>query len=100
MKPCRKCGAPHDERTACPKRRDLPNLPRQYRQMELAIRRLSREEAGTLLEREEPADAPALYELSISSEAPVARWWGNETLSHKKSAIDARYLDNGLAVLV
>jgi len=39
------------------------------------------------------------FELSVSSEAPVRRWFGYETLSHDESAVDMTRMDDGAPVL-
>jgi len=45
-------------------------------------------------------DKPALYEVAVSTEAEVERWFGIEVLSHDKGAVDMARLKRGAAVLV
>lgn len=55
----------------------------------------------TEIRKVEAAEGEATrFEVAISSEAPVERWFGIEVLSHSKGAIDASYLRRGLSVLV
>lgn len=49
--------------------------------------------------RGDSAEVVATYAASISSEAPVRRWFGTEILSHEKSAVDTSRLVRGLTVL-
>jgi len=67
------------------------SLPLQYRTIEGAITRVA---AADGADAEQPQ-----YEISFSSEQPVQRWYGKETLSHTRSAVDMRYLQKGGAVL-
>lgn len=50
--------------------------------------------------REAGDDAEELFECVMSSETPVQRSFGRESLSHDRKAIDTRFLDKGMAVLV
>jgi HK97 family phage major capsid protein len=52
------------------------------------------------LEDEDEEEREDTVEMSFSSEAPVARWFGNEILDHKPESIDLSRADNGLAYLV
>lgn len=72
-------------------KRTLPNLPRLFRTCEIELKRVN--------DKRGSADSP-VYEISFSSETPVPRWFGTETLSHDKAAVDMRYLKKGGAVLV
>jgi HK97 family phage major capsid protein len=71
----------------------LKNLPRQYRTLDLELVKLDRA-AGAA------EDEPATYEMSVSSEAKIPRWYGLEVLSHEKSAVDLRYMRKNGALLV
>ncbi len=77
--------------------RVVREMPRLYRSFPVELRKLERAEGDA-------ADAPALYEMTVSSEEPALQWyWGEgvveEVLSHAKGAIDTRYLDVGAAFL-
>jgi len=45
-------------------------------------------------------DAPQTYDIAISSEAEVERWFGVEVLDHSSAAVDLSRLTSGGAVLV
>lgn len=80
-------------------------LPVQRRFFDCGLRRISADApltAGLSVEAYQRAKAneQALYEVAISSEYPVPRWFGIETLRHDRSAIDMSYLKRGAAVLV
>lgn len=45
-------------------------------------------------------ESPTLYEISVSSETEVARWFGIEILDHSSGAVDMSRMNNGAAVLV
>ena len=47
-----------------------------------------------------PADATKRYRIVISSETPVLRPWGYETLSHAPGAIDLSLAKRGLSFLL
>ncbi len=53
--------------------------------------------SGTIETRAE--GGKKVHRFSVSSEAPVERWFGIEVLSHEKSAIDRTYLREGLPVM-
>jgi len=62
-------------------------------------------DTGTLhrtfsLNRAEVDEENRTIPLSFSSEEPVERWFGNEILSHEKSAVDLGRLNDGGALLV
>lgn len=68
-------------------------LPKQFRMATMECK---------LVERaaDAPEGAPNLYDISISSEAEVERWFGVEVLSHESSAVDMSRMVSGAAVLV
>src|SRR3972149_6795533 len=69
---------------------NVGTLPEQFRTCEIALKRV-----------EEPEDGkPALYEVAVSTETEIERWFGIEILSHEKSAVDMARLKRGAAVLV
>lgn len=70
-----------------PKKTDLQRLPLMARAAE--IRALPAKNGDDLRR----------FELSVSSEAPVRRWFGYETLSHDESAVDMTRLGDGAPVL-
>ena len=68
--------------------------------MDLKLRDLE----GQILKRAEtlsatPAEADRTLEFSFSSEAPVARYFGNEVLSHERGAVDLGRLNDGAPLL-
>jgi len=68
--------------------------------MDLKLRDLE----GQILKRAEtlsatPAEADRTLEFSFSSEAPVARYFGNEILSHERGAVDLGRLNDGAPLL-
>lgn len=73
------------------KLREIKKLDKQFR--EGIITRAKDTPDGT-----EPGRA--LYDIAISSEAEVERWWGIEILSHDKGAVDMTRLKRGAAVLI
>lgn len=59
--------------------------------------------SAELLERgiaKEGEDGRMLYEVAISSESEIERWFGIEILSHAKGAVDMTRINGGAAVLV
>lgn len=78
---------------------ELRALPVQHRYFDIAARRLAPEQMPAELRARTTDDQP-LFEVAISSERPVTRWYGTEVLLHQKSAIDMSYLKRGAAVLV
>jgi len=65
---------------------------------------LMRDLEGQMLKRAEaltvaPAEAERTMEFSFSSEAPVARYFGNEVLSHERGAVDLSRLNDGAPLL-
>jgi HK97 family phage major capsid protein len=73
--------------------RDVGSLPEQFRCYEMSIEKRAPAEGA-------PAEEPATYEIAISSESEVERWYGVEILSHDKAAVDLLRMKNGAAVLV
>ena len=69
------------------------SLPVQYRSVPLEIRVLEREEG-------EADDSPRKYELAVSSEYEVQRWWGAEVLDHEKKAVRMDRLKDGAALML
>jgi HK97 family phage major capsid protein len=63
---------------------------------------LFRSMTADVLVKRDASDAakPALYSMSVSSEAEVTRWFGIEVLDHSPNAIDMSRMNNGAAVLV
>jgi HK97 family phage major capsid protein len=72
---------------------EVGTLPKQFRMGNMQVREVER--AADAAE-----DAPRLYDISISSEAEVERWFGIEVLSHESKAVDMTRLSDGAAVLV
>jgi len=72
---------------------EVGSLPKQFRMAQMEARIVERE-------ADAPEGAPNLYDISISSEAEVERWFGIEVLSHEAKAVDMTRLVNGAAVLV
>lgn len=72
---------------------EVAKLPMQHRMLDMQVRRLERAEG-------DDPEAPALYELTASTETEVKRWWGVEILDHSKAAVDMLRMDNGAAVLI
>jgi HK97 family phage major capsid protein len=72
-------------------------LPMQVRSAVLEFKRRTRA-------AEDGADPPdagdEVYDVVISSETPCERWFGLETLSHQRSAIDMSFARNGLPLLL
>lgn len=68
---------------------------RRSEDLELDVVTLEREDGAA-----EGEPAPKLFTVSMSSERAVQRWFGRETLLHSNAAIDASYLNRGMAVLV
>lgn len=66
-------------------------LPMQRRAMTLAL------DEEALATR---AEGDSRIPISLSSEAPVERWFGREILDHSKEAIDLTYARNGLPFLM
>jgi HK97 family phage major capsid protein/HK97 family phage prohead protease len=65
---------------------------------------LMRDLEGQMLKRAEaltaaPAEAERTMEFSFSSEVPVARYFGNEVLSHERGAVDLGRLNDGAPLL-
>ena len=65
---------------------------------------LMRDLEGQILKRAEtlsaaPTEAERTMEFSFSSEAPVARYFGNEVLSHERGAVDLGRLNDGAPLL-
>src|SRR3990172_869534 len=50
--------------------------------------------------KKEDKEGRALYEVAISSESEIQRWFGIEVLSHAKGAVDMARINGGAAVLV
>ena len=50
--------------------------------------------------KKEGDDGRTLYEVAISSETEIQRWFGIEILSHDKKAVDMSRINGGAAVLV
>lgn len=71
----------------------LDKLPKLTRAFPGDIRRLERA-------ADAPEDALPEYELSVSSEFPVRRWFGTEVLKHTNDAVDLTRFKDGAAVLV
>lgn len=69
------------------KLRDITSLPQQVR-------------GGTIEVRQPEGEGKPTYEVAVSSEAEVERWWGIEILSHDKGAIDMTRMKAGAAVLI
>lgn len=65
-------------------------LKRQVRNLPFEVRALPPEEEG----------GPTLYEISVSSEAEVQRWFGIEVLDHSKAAVNMERMNAGAAVLL
>lgn len=65
-------------------------LPKQYRDTEALVR----------VTRESTETESALYEVAVSTESEVERWYGIEVLSHARGAVDLSRLKRGAAVLV
>jgi len=84
----------HEQRLA-----QLRALPVQHRYFDIEARRIAPEDAPAGLRARSTDDQP-IFEVAISSERPVPRWYGTEVLIHQKSAIDMSYLKRGAAVLV
>jgi len=72
---------------------DVGSLPEQFRCFALEARKRDRAANG-------PADEADTYEIAISSETEVERWFGIEVLDHSKVAVDLSRMKNGAAVLV
>lgn len=66
-------------------------LARQYRYLEIESLTAIREATDT---------ESATYDISLSSEFEVQRWFGRETLAHEGSAIDMRLARRGLSLLL
>lgn len=73
--------------------KDVGTLPEQFRCYRLEVAKRARSD-GAL------EDEPATYEIAISSETEVERWFGIEVLDHSRSAVDMARLRSGAAVLV
>lgn len=73
---------------------NLSKLPKMVRQFDATFRALPA--------RAEDGDEPKFkrFELSISSEYPVRRWYGNEVLIHSAEAVDLSRMNDGAAVLL
>jgi HK97 family phage major capsid protein/HK97 family phage prohead protease len=72
------------------KLKQVGKLPKQYRDTEASVR----------VARESSETESALYEVAVSTEAEVERWYGVEVLSHARGAVDLSRLKRGAAVLV
>jgi HK97 family phage major capsid protein len=66
------------------------SLPEQFRVLEFEVKQT----------RAADDNQPALYELAVSTESEIERWYGVEVLEHSKAAIDMTRLKRGAAVLV
>ncbi len=73
--------------------RELP--ARGYRTMSMRARVVTRAEDG-----DGAPDENAPLEIAISSEEPVARWFGLEILDHSPGAVDLTFGERGMAFLV
>lgn len=71
--------------------KELKGLPLQYRTMTIKV--------GDILPDGERADGDDRIPISISSEEPVGRWFGNEILSHDTNAVDLAHARDGLPFL-
>lgn len=76
-----------------------------YALFEMEARRVSQDETlldvtGERGEDDEKKKGRRLYEVAISSEAEISRWFGIEILSHDESAVDTARMEVGAAVLV
>lgn len=71
-------------------------LPMQVRSEALEFKRRTR----AADDGAEVPDDEAVYDVVISSETPCERWFGMETLSHQRSAIDMSFARNGLPLLL
>lgn len=77
---------------------EVGKLPKQFRGFTGSITLAKRSAEG---EGEGAAsDEPNLYDIAISSEAEVERWFGIEVLDHTAGAVDLTRLKSGGAVLV
>jgi HK97 family phage major capsid protein len=65
----------------------------QFRIFDSTVRKVERKEGDA-------EDAPTLYEVSISSETEIERWFGVEVLDHSSASVDMSRLEAGAAVLV
>lgn len=72
--------------------KEVGSLPKQFRMASMNARAV--EPGG------EADSGPMTYDISISSESEVSRWFGIEVLSHDARAVDMTRLENGAAVLV
>jgi HK97 family phage major capsid protein len=70
------------------------------KKLKLPTMRYAELEDFVLLDRaaDAPADAPAVYRMTVSSEAPVARYFGTEILDHGQQAVDLARAKQGLSV--
>jgi HK97 family phage major capsid protein len=80
-------------------------LPKQYVSFELieCTRRMRAAGDGAPGDAGATADAAdqgLTFDLVISTERPTEKWYGIETLSHEKNAIDMSYAKNGLSLLL
>lgn len=71
----------------------IDQLPKLIRSMKAEIRAMERA-------ADAPADEPTRYEIAISSEYAVPRWFGTEILEHSAKAIDLSRADGGLPLLL
>ena len=71
----------------------------QDRAMDPVIDQMVRSEPVTLTRAEHIAEEDRTLEFPFSSEYPVARYFGNEILSHKAEAVDLTRLNDGAPLL-
>lgn len=83
------------------RRRSVPFEPGQihYALFSMEARTVPPAEAKKL-KREQDDEGRRLFEVAISSEAEIERWFGIEILSHEDGAVDAARMEIGAAVLV
>lgn len=76
-------------------------LPKQYRHGTITLRKRAADD-GDGADAESAAEdaAESTFDVAISSEQEVERWWGVEVLSHDAGSVDMTRLGNGAAVLV
>ena len=65
-------------------------LPILHRTVEADVQVVKRAEDGS----------PTLYDISVSSEAEVTRWFGVEVLDHSRAAVDMSRMKSGAGVLI